>query len=176
MNSSPTKRFPCAVCGKESDEHARWFLLVENHWLDRLKVLSWHPALAEQEEMHSVCGKQHLQMLITHWLNHASLQFPSDGMFEFTLADNRDEAEGEPEIRSGGRLVGELAVHRESLSRLWTGSPETRQSIFAALIGGLEASHASPAKVVAADEESAETQMVPVPDFSLGSLNQYAFQ
>jgi hypothetical protein len=33
-----------------------------------------------------------------------------------------------------GRLVGELAVHRESISRVWSGSAEALESILDALI------------------------------------------
>lgn len=128
---------PCVVCGKHSHEHAAWFLVVENSWLDRIKILSWHPVLAEQDEMHSVCGKRHLKLLIAHWLMCANLQFQIASHVELALADHEDVPGDVIDLPLPGQLVGELAVHRESLSRLWTGSPEARESIFGALLDGL---------------------------------------
>lgn len=40
----------------------------------------------------------------------------------------------DPDPDSVGRLVGELAVHRESFSRVWSGSPEALECILDALI------------------------------------------
>jgi hypothetical protein len=42
MNYAITKRFPCSACGLDTIRHAGWFLVVENRWLDRLKILPWH--------------------------------------------------------------------------------------------------------------------------------------
>jgi hypothetical protein len=130
-------RFPCAVCGIETNQHASWFLVVENRWLDRLKILSWHPVLAAQEDMLGVCGRQHLKTLITHWLTEANLELQagSDRVVPIT-SESQTQAELGP--LSAGWLVGELAVHRETFSRVWTGSPETLECILNALIGGVE--------------------------------------
>jgi hypothetical protein len=175
MNSSP-HRFPCAVCSTESNEHRSWFLVVENTWLDRVRILSWHPALAEQASMRSVCGTRHLQALITHWLTCANLKFvPSTGP-EFALPGKQVVAEGETEAASGGRFVGELAIHRESLSRLWTGSPETRESIFHALIGdsGLMETPLREARVQIA--EPVQFEPAAAPTLANEFFKQYAFQ
>ena len=130
-------RFPCAVCGTESDQHASWFLAIENRWLDRLKILSWHPVLAVQKNMLSVCGRQHLKALLTHWLTKANLELRADldRTVPITSESPREVDQG---LLSVGRLVGELTVHRESVSRVWTGSPETLECILNALIGGAE--------------------------------------
>jgi len=130
-------RFPCAVCGIETNRHANWFLLVENRWLDRLRILSWHPVLAAQEDMLSVCGRQHLKTLIAHWLTEANLELQAsiDRVVPIT-SESQTQAELGP-LAVGG-LVGELAVHREALSRVWTGSPETLECILNALIGDVE--------------------------------------
>jgi hypothetical protein len=110
--------------------------VVENGWLDYLKILSWHPFLATQDGMVSVCGRQHLRSLLTHWLTEANLGVgPS--------VDCVDEARLQPDLAFifPGRLVGELSVHRESLSHAWTGSPETLESILNALTGPVEIRH-----------------------------------
>ena len=49
MDNPITKRSPCSVCGLDTFRHAGWFLVFENRWLDCLKILSWHFALASQK-------------------------------------------------------------------------------------------------------------------------------
>jgi len=139
MDPYPAKRrFPCAVCGCESHLRSGWFLVAENSWLDRLKVLSWHPVLAEQTAMLSVCGKRHLKTVITQWLTEANL--PGSPSTEPTWAIPSENAPPEDEAHpvAAGKLVGELAVQRESRSNLWTGSPEALECILDALIGGMD--------------------------------------
>jgi hypothetical protein len=137
MHRYPAKRFSCSVCGTDASDHSGWYLVAENCWLDRLKVLDWHPVLAEQAAMRCVCGKFHLKTLITHWLTHANLQFLAAGAFDWDLATRTGSAELAGGASSLGRLVGELAIHREAISRTWSGSPEALECILNALIGGL---------------------------------------
>ncbi len=137
MHRYTAKRFFCSVCGMEASDHSGWFLVVENCWLDRLKVLDWHPILAEQAQMQYVCGKFHLKTLITHWLIHANLQLLTTGAYDWALATGTGPAEFVCGASSMGRLVGELAIHREACSRAWSGSPEALEGILNALIGGL---------------------------------------
>lgn len=134
MDFYPAKIFPCTVCGLETDHHAEWFLVAENRWLDTLKILSWHPLLAEQAHMQSVCGKHHLKTLLTHWLTHANLQFLARGAPHLAVASDTRPIEAETGVISVGKLVGELSVHRESLSSVWSGSPEALECILNALI------------------------------------------
>jgi hypothetical protein len=134
--SLPT-HFPCAVCGIESNQRASWFLVVENRWLDRIRILSWHPVLAAQDDMLGVCGWQHLKTLISHWLTEADLEFQADRDHAVPITSgNQTPTELGPLALSW--LVGELAVHRDTLSRAWTGSPETMACIMNALIGEVE--------------------------------------
>src|SRR6266850_245345 len=79
MDRDLAGRLSCVVCGIETKRHAGWFLLMDNCWLDRVRVLSWHPVLAHEGKMRAVCGKQHLKTLLTHWLNHANLQLVASG-------------------------------------------------------------------------------------------------
>lgn len=136
MNPRLPTRFPCSVCGIETNQHDSWFLVAENRWLDRLRILCWHPVLA-QKDMLSVCSRQHLKTLITHWLTKANLDLPAG---RDLVVPNISEGQTEAELRplSVGRLVGELSVHRGDFSRAWTGSPETLESILDALISEVE--------------------------------------
>jgi hypothetical protein len=36
----------CAICGEQRQDEDGWFVLVENRWTDRLKILVWNEALA----------------------------------------------------------------------------------------------------------------------------------
>jgi len=108
--------------------------VVENRWLDRLKILSWHSSLASQKDMKSVCCRQHLKTLIAHWLTQASLRLPPACHPPLPIGSDPTLADFDLGPQEVGRLVGELAVHRESFSRVWSGSPAALEYILDALI------------------------------------------
>jgi len=134
MGSPITKRPACSVCGRDTLRRDGWFLVVENRWLDRLKILTWHPSLACQQGFKSACGREHLKILIGFWLDQASLGLvPRAGEFmPITSNTGPDNAELGPDAY--GKLIGELSVFRETFSRVWTGSPATLEAIVDALI------------------------------------------
>lgn len=134
MDYAITKRSPCCVCGLDTFRHTGWFLVFENRWLDRLKILSWHASLASQGEMRSVCCRQHLKTLIAHWLTQASLRFPPAHNPPLPIGSDPTLTDIDLGPDAVGRLVGELAVHRESFSRVWSGSPAALECILDALI------------------------------------------
>jgi hypothetical protein len=135
MDREAANRLSCVVCGIETKRHAGWFLVMDNYWLDRVKILSWHPVLARERGMRGVCGKLHLKMLLTHWLNHANLQLIAAGMTGIPLAIDATPAQSRYSGASLGRVVGELAVEREGSAPGWTGSPEAMECILDTLIG-----------------------------------------
>jgi hypothetical protein len=145
MDGNLTNRSSCVVCGLETKRHTGWLLVTENRWLDRLKVLNWHPLVARQIGMESVCGEEHLRTLLTHWLTYANLQFLATGSSSWMASGSVREAEADSSITCLGEVVGELAVHREALSRVWTGSPEALECILNALLRGLETRSRAPA-------------------------------
>jgi len=138
MNSALIKRTPCSVCGIETHRRIGWFLVVENRWLDRLKILSWHSSLARQKNMKSVCCREHLKMLLAHWLTRASLRPPSFYDAPMPIGSDASLKDVDLSPDSAGRLLGELAVHRESFSRGWSGSATELESILDALIAKTE--------------------------------------
>jgi hypothetical protein len=127
------KRIPCSVCGLDTLRHKGWFLVVENRWFDRLKILSWHSSLASQKDMQSVCCRLHLKALVAHWLSQASLRVAPARTF-LPVSDDPNSIDADLGPAAVGRLVGELAVHRESFSRVWSGSPAALECILDALI------------------------------------------
>lgn len=134
MGSPVTKRPPCSVCGLDTLRRDGWFLVVENRWLDRLKILTWHPSLASREGFKSACGRDHLKILIGFWLDEASLGLlpQANELLPITSNPGPGKAELGPEV--SGWLVGELSVFREAFSRQWTGSRATLEAIVDALI------------------------------------------
>ncbi|HEY6304593.1 MAG TPA: hypothetical protein VIX14_16165 [Terriglobales bacterium] len=84
--------------------------------------------------MKSVCCRQHLKTLTAHWLTQASLRLPSTHCPPLLIGSDRTLADVDLGPDSAGRLVGELAVHRKSFSRLWSGSPAALECILDALI------------------------------------------
>ncbi|MGA9642734.1 MAG: hypothetical protein WBQ72_15165 [Terriglobales bacterium] len=135
MEKASTRRLACAVCGGESYGHENWFLLIEDHWLDRLKILTWHFSLAMQTGVKSACCREHLKTLIAHWLEEASLRLrPETVVSSPPAVPPQAEPAAERKPQYLGRLLGELSVFRESFSRVWLGSPETLECIVEALI------------------------------------------
>jgi hypothetical protein len=134
MNYAITKRSPCSVCGLDTFRRTGWFLVVENRWLDRVKILSWHSSLATQQDMKSVCCRQHLKTLLGHWLTEASLRLPPAHHPPLPFGSDPTLADFDLDPHSVGRLLGELSVHRESFSRGWSGSPAALECILDALV------------------------------------------
>lgn len=134
MDYAIARRTPCSVCGLDTFRHKGWFLVVENRWMDRLKILSWHSSLAMQKDMKSVCCRQHLKTLIAHWLTQASLRLPPASIPPLPIGSDPRLTDIDLGPDAVGRLVGELSVHRESFSRVWTGSPAALEYILDALI------------------------------------------
>jgi len=135
MHYQFTRRVPCSVCGLDTFRHQGWFVVIDNRWLDRLKILSWHPSLAGQRDVKSVCCRQHLKTLVAHWLTRASLRVaPVQALPPIPIGSDPDSSDVDLGPEALGRFVGELTVHRESFSRVWSGSPESLECILDALI------------------------------------------
>jgi hypothetical protein len=71
-----TRPFACAVCGEEDVRPVNWYLLAENSWMNRVKILLWSDALACQPGVLPVCCAEHVQELVAHWMAVGSLNYP----------------------------------------------------------------------------------------------------
>jgi hypothetical protein len=135
MTYSVNRRVPCSVCGLDTLRRDGWYVVVQNRWLDRLKILTWHRSLASQPGIKSACGREHLRFLIGLWLDQDNLRFASpEGKFVPLTSDPGHDDDDFRDTTAAGHLVGELSVFREAFSRIWTGSPETLEAIVDALI------------------------------------------
>jgi hypothetical protein len=135
-----TRKASCAICGEERQAGEDWFVLVENRWTDRLKILTWNETLASSAGTHLACGAAHVQQLVVHWMTMGTLEYPfaeaPSAITSTRLRRTREPHEPEAEP-SGSRLVGELAVHRESLERIVRENPESLAAILEALTSAL---------------------------------------
>jgi hypothetical protein len=50
----------CTICGERQPGNQRWFLVSEDRWQDKLRILHWDDYLAAQEGMHCACSAAHL--------------------------------------------------------------------------------------------------------------------
>lgn len=133
----------CVVCGEPRPSQEPWFLLAENHWPDRLKILEWNEHLAHQPGIYCVCSALHVEQLVVHWMTAGSLGYP----FALPAREKRPRrisrakellpAGNEMADTGGARLIGELAVDRISLLRVLKDSPESLTAILEALVGAL---------------------------------------
>ena len=126
----------CEICGEQGLGEDGWFVLIENRWTDRLKILAWNEALASAAGVHVACGAAHVQQLVVHWMTMGSLEYPFAEAPRSTTTRNLRRMREIPRVEAdlqGTRVVGELAVHRESLERILQESPESLASILEAL-------------------------------------------
>jgi hypothetical protein len=63
----------CAICESANCGESSWYLVIENRWQDRLKILNWNRTLALRAGMISTCGTGHLMQLVTRWITTGSL-------------------------------------------------------------------------------------------------------
>lgn len=148
----------CAICGEVQQQGNGWFMLVENRWTDRLKILAWNGTLAGTEGVHLACGTSHVQQLVVHWMTMGSLDFPfAEAPVAYTAkrvskAKTLDQPNG---YVSSSRVLGELAVDRESLRRVLRENPESLVAVLEALTSALR-SEPLPAYAKEEFEEKAE--------------------
>jgi hypothetical protein len=110
----------CAICLEPRTEADGWFLLTENRWTDRLKILGWNDALVSEPGVHAACGASHVQRLVIHWMATGTLAYPVARSRPAARKSSRKRPadpvppHAEPDTR-GSKVLGELSVHRESL-------------------------------------------------------------
>jgi hypothetical protein len=147
----------CSICGEVRENPEGWFILVENRWTDRLKILSWNETLARIEGARSACSAPHVQQMVVHWMTMGSLDSP----FADTADTHRFKAvfrlkvinQAETDVTSS-RVLGELAVHRESLLSILRDNPESLAAILEALTSALTNDHPPVPKNEKIEEES----------------------
>ena len=151
------RRYACAICGEQRRADDRWFLVAENSWEDKLKVLQWDDRLASQMGIHHACGSSHVEELVVHWMVTGSLDYPfaqvSTGLGRSIPVPKVRATTGKELDTMGARQIGELSVHRESLQRALEENPRSLKAILDALLSALERDTKPLRKEQARDEE-----------------------
>jgi hypothetical protein len=149
----------CAICGEERLSGQVWFLVAESQWEDKLKVLEWQDALSRRRGVYAACCGGHVEELVVHWMTTGSLDYP------FATVGHKPESRRqhfgwilpaieEPDTR-GARLIGELAVDRESVRRALREDPNSLQVILDELLHALKReSTGTPARFESSDAMS----------------------
>jgi hypothetical protein len=140
---NPARVTHCAVCRQPQTSPDGWYQLIENRWTDRLKILRFHESLSAQPNAHSVCCPAHVRELVVHWMTIGRLDVPFARVpsrprgFFFRRSPKQNREVHELPV-SPGVLLGELAVHRESLTRILRENPEALSAVLENLIHALE--------------------------------------
>jgi hypothetical protein len=113
----------CTICLEPRTENDGWFLLTENRWTDRVKILGWSDALAAQPGVHAACGSEHVQQLVIHWMAMGTLDYP----FARTYADHKQLSRKRTQPSVGYRPSPTRAVSRFTenwrfIGKAWSGS------------------------------------------------------
>ena len=146
----------CTICGETKSENQIWFLVAENRWEDKLKILHWHEELAMREGIHRACSAGHVQELVLHWMTTGSLDYP----FARVPAERGKRARLQPALSSteevdttGAREIGELVVDRDGVKRAFSETPSCLAVILDELFEVLEREASAPEAKLELEEE-----------------------
>jgi hypothetical protein len=130
----------CTICGEPRTGKQRWYLVLEDRWQDKVKILHWDDRLASVPGIHGACSSEHLRQLVVHWMTMGSLDHPfARAACSMESYSRKRSPRPVMEHCEGGSapLIGELAVHRESMQRVLRESPASVQTILDALLSAL---------------------------------------
>jgi hypothetical protein len=132
------KMVACAMCGERPSRRDGWFLLAESQWQDRLKILHWNDGLAAQPGIRCACSAIHVEQLVVHWMTAGSLDHPFARLPQGKHLPLKSRHRLGSEVdTSGVRMIGELAVDRESLQRVLKENPQSLSAILEALLSAM---------------------------------------
>jgi hypothetical protein len=149
---SPPTVVQCAVCREARTPcSARWFYVIENRWTDRLKIFEFHESIAHQPGSYHVCCASHVRELVVHWMTLGRLDLPFARVPEPTSEasstrrphSQRDAGPAQQSKPVTPRLscLGEIAVHRESLTRILRENPQALASVLETLVCAIDPSN-----------------------------------
>ena len=132
----------CTICSEKKLAGQVWFLVVESHAEDKLRVLQWLDDAAHQDGFYPACGAAHVQELVVHWMSTGSLDYPFAAVAGKSRRRRRHLGSVLPPILApnlqGTKTIGELAVDRESVGRALRDDPDSLQVILDELFNTLQ--------------------------------------
>jgi hypothetical protein len=147
----------CAICGDEKSAGGLWFLLAENRWEDKLKILQWDSQLARQDGIRRACSAAHVKELVVHWMTTGSLNYPFARISSDDKAVPRCDGAWPVSVDVDthvARQIGELAIHRDSVKRVLSESPQYLKTILDALVAALQRESRTTAPETAAENRA----------------------
>jgi hypothetical protein len=126
----------CRICQSERRDGGNWFLLMDNDWEDRLKIVVWCESLAARHETYAACSLSHVQKLVAHWMATGSLDYPFARVIP-RLPRTFSSLEGVGGDVGNIQELGELAVDRDTLHRLFLENPDSLVPVLDALMSAL---------------------------------------
>lgn len=125
----------CAICGNQKVGQQNWYLIAENPWEDRVRIMHWENGLALSPGILSACGATHVRELLIQWLTSEILPSNQKSLPPIFAAEQPDFFHS-PAWELAGRVppIGELAVHRRALHD----SPATLRSVLDAVFCTLQ--------------------------------------
>jgi hypothetical protein len=132
----------CIVCREARRKDEPWFLLLENHLEDKLKILRWNDRVSQHGAIRAACCAAHVREAVIHWMTTTGLDHP----FARNVPDARPPRQRSRWFRLRTNSVdaydayqiGELAVHRESIKRIFEEHPQSIKPVLDSLLLALE--------------------------------------
>lgn len=139
------RTYACAICGEANPDPSQWFLVTENHWEDKIKILEWNSFLASQQGICLACCPSHVQELVVHWMATGSVSYPFAQTATHETGRRWNDFNKLRVVVNtvGVRTLSELTVHRESMRRVLGENPESLKSILDALLEALQPANAT---------------------------------
>ncbi len=131
----------CSVCGQNTSAGQPRFLLAENVWEDKLKILQWDEQLAREYGVRRACSAAHVRDLVVAWMATGTLSHP---FAKNTAPQTPRHASGTTRSArrevdtSKGRQIGELSVDRESVHQILLEQPKSLKCILDAITVSLQ--------------------------------------
>lgn len=131
----------CRICQAERRQGETWFSLIDNEWEDRLKVVVWCEELAARDQACAACSPSHVQKLVTHWMATGSLDYPIARIMPRSARFSLSRELPSPSTVSCHTVriqeLGELAVDRDTLHRIFLENPNSLSPVLDALMSAL---------------------------------------
>src|SRR5689334_7566358 len=97
--------YVCSICGSVKNENQSWFLLAQNRWRDRLKIMRWDENRASLHATFHACGPNHVKEFLHAWVTSNEFPYPNKTLHCASLDSMHDEVPS----------IGNLSIHRHGL-------------------------------------------------------------
>lgn len=125
----------CAICGKQKAGAQDWYLIAENPWEDRVRIIHWENGVALNPGVLSACSAAHVRELLIQWLNVEILPASQKSLPPAFACKHPDFVQSDAwELAGRVPPIGELAIHRRGLHD----SPATLKSLLDAIFCTLQ--------------------------------------